>query len=402
MSTTRDDRLAELIECTTLGKIMPLWGVIENNDGTLRCECPKPPGMCKTPGKHPRKRNWLEQASKDAGQIAEWLTVFPHANFAVVCGDGIIALDADERPGDGKVGAHQLEWFELDHGRRLPYTVTVETGRCNGSKHLYFRVPDHIDVERLTSPFPGVDLKKNGFCIAPGSRHISGGLYRFADEQAPGEQEIAELPKMLLDVLWPGHENQTARSLPKPGRFRPDWVVLRQLRLDPVAKGRFFEGERRYPKDRSADDFALACKLAFYTSHHWDQAVRLFRQSALFGDKNHSWSTGDYITETMTKAFLLTDANWTEKPRQRKSRATGAKAGRKISSASNAVLELKKKNPVLAPKDIATELGISPAHVRKILSRYAPVPGGVTQFRHANTQNPSVPDPDPNAARLAA
>lgn len=401
MSTSRDDRLAELIECTTLGKIVPLWGVTANNDGTLRCECSKPPGTCKTPGKHPRKRHWQEQASKDAGQIAEWLTTFPHANFGIVCGDGIIALDADERPGNGKAGAHQLEWLELDHRERLPYTVSVETGRGNGSKHLYFRVPSHIDIDRLTRPFRDVDLIKDGFCIAPGSRHISGGLYRFTDEQSPGEQEIVELPKMLLDVLCPGHDQQKA-TLPKPGRFRPDWVVLLQLRRDPVTKGRFFDGERRYSKDRSADDFALACKLAFYTSHHWDQAMQLFRQSALFGAKNHSWSTGNYITETMTKAFLHTEANWTEKPRPRKSRATGAKAGRKMSSASTAVLELKQKNPALAPKDIATEVGLSPAHVRKILSRYAPVPGGVTQSSHANTQNPSVPDPDPHAARLAA
>jgi len=389
---------------------VPLWGIVEDEHGNLCCECGKPSGETHKPGKHPRSSKWREKASDDPIQIATWLQKYPHANFGIVCGERVIAVDADERPRDGKFGAQSLEWLELDHRQRLPYTVTVDSGRGNGSKHLYFTPPKNIDIERLKRPIPDVDLIKKGYCVAPGSRHIEGGYYRFADELSPDEQDVAELPQMLLDLLCPDHDlypghDQKELKLPKPGRERPDWVVRNQLYRDKVTKPLFFDGERRYPKDRSADDFALACKLAFYCTHHWDQAIRLFKQSKLYA-KNHSWSTGDYVTETMTKAFLHTESNWIERPRQRASRATGGKVGRKVSTATTAVLDLKKNNPAMTPKDIAGEIGLTPAHVRKILSRmrhgfYAPEPEGVTQFRHANTQNTSVPYSDPNATPVA-
>jgi hypothetical protein len=53
----------------------------------------------------------------------------------------------------------------------LPDTVVVLSGSGNGSKHLYFNIPD----DKLTSTVPGVDIKgEGGMCVAPGSLHLSG------------------------------------------------------------------------------------------------------------------------------------------------------------------------------------------------------------------------------------
>ncbi len=397
------------MECTVLGKIVPLWGVLEDAEGNFRCECGKSDAPDCRPGKHPRAARWKKTASDAPEQIGRWLEQYPHANFGILCGDRTIAVDADQRPNEGKVGAQRLEWIELDHGQRLPFTVIVESGRGNGSKHIYFRLPANIELQHLHSPYDDVDLIRKGYCVAPGSRHINGGYYHFADEASPAEQEIADMPKVLLDIMCPGHDQAMpdARELPAPGKARPDSVVLRQLRRDAVARRLFFDGQRRF-SDRSRDDFALACKLAFYCSHHWTQAVRLFRQSALFGAKNHSWSTGNYVNETLTKAFLQTEANWTEKPKKRLKRTTGGKVGRTMSPVTTAVLNLHQAHPGMEPKEIAEQLGHTPARVRNILHRHrqgfyslpASHPSGaVPQFGTAITQGvpagPSAGGPAP-------
>lgn len=61
---------------------------------------------------------------------------------------------------------------------------------------------------------------------------------------------------------------------------RPDWVVERQIRSDPVAGPRFAGLRATRTKDskvdRSRDDFSLCKYRAFYTAHHSNQHCRFF------------------------------------------------------------------------------------------------------------------------------
>jgi hypothetical protein len=302
-------------------------------------------------------------------------------------GHRAIALDADIRPEKGKHGLLELEVLEIDAGQRVPSTIGVLSGRGNGSKHFFFSRPDGLYLEDLHSPFHAVDLIIESYCVAPGSRHISGNYYRFDDDCSPLDQELASLPDFILNALYsPKRQSKTNRSHSRsgsfveepsspcdsaPGRLRPDWLVRRQLSKDKIAGPLFFHGRRRHLRadgtyDRSKDDFALACKLAFYTSHHWDQYCRLWEQSALFGGKDRS----DYITRTLRTAFSMTTANWTERPRKRKSRATGVKKGRRLSSDTLAVISCYSTDPAQTAVMIATRLGIGWSKVRTILSRF--------------------------------
>ena len=136
---------------------------------------------------------------------------------------------------------------------------------------------------------------------------------------------------------------------------------MRQIKRHPVA-GPLYAGLRA-SSDRSRGDYSLCFYLAFYTAHHWDQYRRLFLKSGLYGDKDHK----GYVERTLLKAFVANTANWIEK--KRKSRATGARAGRRLAPDTLSVLSMYRKNPGLAATKIANQLGCAAAKVRNILYR---------------------------------
>jgi hypothetical protein len=349
---------------------VPLWGILPARDGQLRCECGK---HCDNAGKHRRWKKSQESGSADQGQVLAWLKLYPHMNFGIVAGDRAIAADLDYRPEASKYGPAQMELLAEGYGCNIPPTVTVTSGRNDQSKHLWFQVPPAINLDTFSSHLSGVDLIKSGYCVAPGSRHLSGNYYSWAEEYNPLEQELAEVPGFLLEAFGAKSLIDVTKPEPcatiQPGKSRPDWLVLRQIRKDKVAGPLFFDGQRRHRKangefDRSKDDFALCCKLVFYCSHHWDQYVRLFQQSALFDQKTKQWNGGSYLTQTLVKAFQATPANWVEK-----SRATGAKKGRKVSPNTDAVLTIHRQYPALTASQIAAQLNLKPDLVWKILSR---------------------------------
>ena len=84
------------------------------------------------PGKHPRTRNGVKDATTDRTIIKAWWKRWPDANIGIATGraSGIFVLDVD-----GEVGKASLKELKAQHGR-LPKTVTVKTGK---GRHRYFR-----------------------------------------------------------------------------------------------------------------------------------------------------------------------------------------------------------------------------------------------------------------------
>jgi hypothetical protein len=139
------------------------WCVIALHDiSTGHCSC-RDGASCKTPGKHPRLKDWRNTASKDAGTIAGWWKQWPQANVGILTGarSGIVVLDVDPRHG----GDDDLATLLAEHGP-LPETVTVATG--GGGAHHYFAHPGGtVEGYNLT---PGLELKGDGqFVVAPPS-----------------------------------------------------------------------------------------------------------------------------------------------------------------------------------------------------------------------------------------
>lgn len=134
------------------------------------CSCAKGP-TCPNPGKHPRTRNGLKDASTDIITILKWWGEWPDANVGILTGaeSGLVVLDVDPRNGGNDTLA---EWEEREG--LLPPTLTVTTG--GGGWHFYYPHPG--GVVRCRKLGAGLDLKADGgYVVAPPSLHASGSPY---------------------------------------------------------------------------------------------------------------------------------------------------------------------------------------------------------------------------------
>ncbi len=122
--------------------------------------------------------------------ISDWWTRWPAANIGGRVPDGLMVIDIDPRNG-GLAG-----WASLTAKRTAPETLTVLSGREDGGSHLYFlRPPGPLSSRQLP---PGIDLKVNGYCVLPPSRHpATGKPYRWLENTPAG------LPPWLREVLRP-------------------------------------------------------------------------------------------------------------------------------------------------------------------------------------------------------
>jgi putative DNA primase/helicase len=159
------------------------------------CTCTRP--ACSSPGKHPRTRQGLKDASTDEPIIAGWWEQWPEANVGVRTGSasGLLVLDVDADSN----GEQSLARLEQTHGS-LPDTVTAHTG--GGGKHLLFRHPGGDARNSAGKLGEGLDIRADGgYIVAPPSIHASGGAYRWQEGHAPGEVPLADPPSWLLALL---------------------------------------------------------------------------------------------------------------------------------------------------------------------------------------------------------
>ena len=129
-----------------------------------------------------------DDATTDPATIARWFA--RETNIGIACApSGIIVIDVDPRNG-GDVAFAALE-RELG---ALPATATSDTG--GGGNHYVFRHPGGTLRGKVGD---GIDLKVNGYIVAPPSVHPNGQRYAWREGRAP-EDGIAELP-----AAWIAH-----------------------------------------------------------------------------------------------------------------------------------------------------------------------------------------------------
>ena len=163
------------------------WAVIPLHtpiDGV--CDCRRPD--CSSPGKHPRTKNGLLDASTDPDQIQRWWAMWPDANVGIAVPSGVVAVDID-----GPEGVEALR----ARGYSLPETATVETGRGH---HYLYRTDERIGPK--TAVLPKVDLRGLGsYLVAPPSLHHSGRRYRWLRELGEG---LAAAPAWISELAGGG------------------------------------------------------------------------------------------------------------------------------------------------------------------------------------------------------
>lgn len=157
------------------------------------CSCDR--GVrCDSPGKHPRLRHGLTDATTDLRLIEMWWARWPEANVGLRTGIAMDVADIDSAEG----------WHGLSHllGGELPPGPRVRTG--SGGWHLWFHPTGLGNRVRL---LPGLDWRGvGGYVVAPPSRHVRGD-YRWV--RRPGNalpvgpgvlRELIEGPAELAEL----------------------------------------------------------------------------------------------------------------------------------------------------------------------------------------------------------
>lgn len=140
---------------------------------------------CRWQGEHakaPLTAHGHHDATTDPAIISSWWQRWPDAMIGARVDPRLVVLDVDPRNGG-----------EFDALRPEP-TLTVWSGRGDGGAHLYYQRPAGLLTSRRLPV--GVDLKVNGYCIAPPSLHPATGR-PYTWHAAP----IAPLPRHLYRLL---------------------------------------------------------------------------------------------------------------------------------------------------------------------------------------------------------
>lgn len=199
--------------------VLPIHGLRE--DGS--CTCGRGTA-CPTPGKHPILAGTVEKTSSiDPIIVGQWWTTYPRANIGIACGprNRLWVLDID-----GAHGLMELEQYEEQRqGGPLPTTARVRTG--SGGLHFFWAWDDGTRLRTKIGSHFGVDVKANGFVVAPPSRHASGGVYKWEIEG-----EILPAPDDL--IRWLKGD---------PGEHPEDeWPSITEMLKSGIAEGRRDDG----------------------------------------------------------------------------------------------------------------------------------------------------------------
>lgn len=240
--------------------VFPCHGITSEG----RCTCNGRHEDPKDMGKHPATRTGQSEATKDQNTVQGWWQDNPNYNVAILCKpSGFFVIDIDPRSG----GFESFEKFEEMTDGALPPTVESETGvysmggKSVRGRHLYYKVSENEQLigNLKALGLPGIDIKHNGYVLAPPSRHMSGVEYRWKEGHEPWTIPMAEAPEELLaGIRRKGRSSSGGSGI---GRLSSvDWGAgfsdEEKVNLDKILEEGIDEGER------AVQIYRMACALA--------------------------------------------------------------------------------------------------------------------------------------------
>ncbi|MFF5085429.1 bifunctional DNA primase/polymerase [Actinoplanes sp. NPDC000266] len=153
-----------------------------------RCSC-RSSVACESPGKHPRLRHGLHDASTRLPVVRAWWRRWPHANIGLATGTVLDVCDIDTDAGLRAV----LGLLDVIR----PAGPLARTG---SGWHLWFAAGD---LPSRVGLLPGVDWRgRGGLVVAAPSLHASGARYRFQQPWTP-QSVLPACPDVLRRLVLP-------------------------------------------------------------------------------------------------------------------------------------------------------------------------------------------------------
>jgi hypothetical protein len=217
-------RMDVALLCASVGlPVVPLHGI---RDGKCTCDALN----CRQPGRHPRTKHGVEDATTERSLIEKHWAQWPHARIGIALGtpSRVLALVIE-----GAAGKESLRKL-LKRNEALKKTVTINDGECC---IRLFRIPEgctvrHRDLDK------GLTILGDGDLIVMPSR-IGLAKPGFVSGRALGKVKIAAAAKWLLDRATSDAQVRAPRIVATRDIKIEDVVFrdrLRPVRAENVAK----------------------------------------------------------------------------------------------------------------------------------------------------------------------
>ena len=169
--------------------VVPLHGT---NGG--KCTCGR--NDCETPGRHPRTKNGIQDATTDSDLIKALWTRLRRAKIGIAMGTqaGFVAIIAD-----GDAGRTSLRKLEGQHNKALPKTVTFRD--CERRVRLFAFSSAYL-CDRSHDLGKGLTVVGDGgYVVAPSRIDNRSAERRFVSGRALGEIDVAPAPLWLERLI---------------------------------------------------------------------------------------------------------------------------------------------------------------------------------------------------------
>lgn len=158
-------------------RIIPLHGIKSG-----KCTCGKK--NCKSAGKHPLIKNWVQKSSCDYKVIKGWLEKYPDCNIGGMPPPGFLVIDID-----GKQGKSSYSDFKIE-------TKTAKSITKRGS-HMIFEGDLPKSVIDLNLGIDVITDDRRKYVVLPPSKRIDSKRYRWGKRSIIGKMTESEQNKML-------------------------------------------------------------------------------------------------------------------------------------------------------------------------------------------------------------
>ena len=195
--------------------VVPLHGT---HGGT--CTCGR--NDCEMPGRHPRTKNGIQDATTDRGLIRAFWTRCRGAKIGIAMGTraGFVAIIAD-----GDAGRTSLQKLQGQHNKVLPKTVTFLDGK---QRVRLFAFSSAYLCDRSHDLGKGLTVVGDGaYVVAPSRIDNRSAERRFVSGRALGEIDVAPAPPWLERLI---NVDTVTASSPPAG---PSVILVRASEIAP-------------------------------------------------------------------------------------------------------------------------------------------------------------------------